>query len=49
MRPWRFPAMPVPNPVLLVDSDNQKVQFLMILGRPKKVFYNFIVFQANYQ
>ena len=27
--------MPVPNAGLKVDSDNQKVKFLMIFGRPK--------------
>ena len=31
--------MPVPNPGLKVDSDNQKVKFLMISGRPKTVFF----------
>ena len=31
--------MPVPNPGLKVDSDNQKVKFLMISGRPKTGFF----------
>jgi hypothetical protein len=37
---WGFSAMPVPIPGLKVDSDNQKVKFLMVFGLPKTTFFH---------